>query len=124
MSAPQQVESAFSRHKRRPGTALAATSWAGQKREIYTWVLTHDLMLLKRRGRVFYGAGMTQLADALTSPENRVLFGGDLDAWPCSLCGVKTARPAEMPGGLRIRLASGKSRAPKCPAPAVWRLQS
>ena len=51
-----QVESAFSRHKRRLGSALAATSWAGQKREIYTRVLTHDLMLLKRSGMVFYRA--------------------------------------------------------------------
>jgi transposase len=48
-----QVESVFSRHKRRLGSALAATSWAGQKHEIYTRVLTHDLMLLKRRARGF-----------------------------------------------------------------------
>ena len=41
-----QVENAFSRHKRRLGSAVGATSWAGQKRESYTRVLTHDLMLL------------------------------------------------------------------------------
>jgi transposase len=52
----RRIESAFSRYKRRLGSALAATSWAGQKREIYTRVLTHDLMLLKRQAGVFYRA--------------------------------------------------------------------
>jgi len=54
-----QVESGFSRHKRRLGSALGATSWAGQKAEIYARVLTYDLMLLGRRGRVFCGASAT-----------------------------------------------------------------
>ncbi|MHC5056800.1 MAG: hypothetical protein ACYTKD_19110, partial [Planctomycetota bacterium] len=39
-------------------SALAATSWAGQKHEIYTRVLTHDLMLLKRRARGFLQSNM------------------------------------------------------------------
>lgn len=42
-----QVESAFSRHKRLLGSELAASSWSGQKREIYTRVLTHNLMILR-----------------------------------------------------------------------------
>ncbi len=46
-----QIESVFSRHKRLLGSALRATSWDGQQREIRLRVLTHDLMLL-RRGRI------------------------------------------------------------------------
>ena len=48
-----RVESAFSRKKRRLGSELRATSWAGQKREIRTRVLTHDLMILRRQPAVF-----------------------------------------------------------------------
>lgn len=43
-----QVESAFSRYKRRLGSALSATSWMGQKREGYLRVLTYNLMILRR----------------------------------------------------------------------------
>jgi hypothetical protein len=43
-----QVESAFSRYKRRLGSALSATSWMGQKREGYLRVLTYNLMLIRR----------------------------------------------------------------------------
>jgi hypothetical protein len=41
-----QIESAFSRHKRRLGSALHARSWAMQKWETMLRVLTHDAMLL------------------------------------------------------------------------------
>jgi hypothetical protein len=43
-----QVESVFSRYKRRLGSALTATSWMGQKREAYLRVLTYNLMLIRR----------------------------------------------------------------------------
>lgn len=48
-----QVESVFSRMKRRLGSELRATSWMGQKREIRMRVLTHDLMILRRYSWVF-----------------------------------------------------------------------
>jgi len=41
-----QIESVWSRLKRLLGSALRATSWAGQQREIGLRVLTHDLMIL------------------------------------------------------------------------------
>lgn len=41
-----QVESAFSRHKRRLGSAVAGRSEASRTRECYLRVLTHNLMLL------------------------------------------------------------------------------
>lgn len=41
-----QVESAFSRHKRRLGSALGGRSEASRQREGYLRVLTHNLMLL------------------------------------------------------------------------------
>jgi hypothetical protein len=41
-----QVESAFSRHKRRLGSALAGRSDDSRERECYLRVLAHDLMLL------------------------------------------------------------------------------
>ena len=42
-----QIESAFSRCKRLLGSALRATSWSGQVREIFLRILTHNLMILK-----------------------------------------------------------------------------
>jgi transposase len=44
-----QVESAFSRHKRRLGCALGARSDAARQRECLLRVLTHNLMLLAAR---------------------------------------------------------------------------
>ena len=41
-----QVESGFSRSKRRLGSALRATKWVNQKNEILLRVITHNLMLL------------------------------------------------------------------------------
>ena len=41
-----QMESIFSRNKRILGSALRATTWPAQKREIYARVLTHNLMIL------------------------------------------------------------------------------
>jgi transposase len=41
-----QVESAFSRHKRRLGAALRARSWRMQQWECTLRVLTHNIMLL------------------------------------------------------------------------------
>jgi transposase len=41
-----QVESAFSRHKRRLGSFLRARSEVAQERECYLRVLTHNLMIL------------------------------------------------------------------------------
>ena len=41
-----QVESAFSRHKRRLGSFLRARSEQAQERECYLRVLTHNLMIL------------------------------------------------------------------------------
>jgi hypothetical protein len=41
-----QVESAFSRHKRRLGSALGGRSDASRERECQLRVLTHNLMLL------------------------------------------------------------------------------
>lgn len=41
-----QIESSFSRHKRRLGAALRARSWPMQQWEILLRVLTHNLMLL------------------------------------------------------------------------------
>lgn len=43
-----QVESAFSRHKRRLGAALRARTWIMQQWECGLRVLTHNLMLLAR----------------------------------------------------------------------------
>jgi len=51
--------------------ALAAASWAGQKREIYTRVLTHNLMLLKRRSRIFYRAIASYLGSGTAVRERR-----------------------------------------------------
>jgi hypothetical protein len=45
-----QVESAFSRHKRRLGSAVAGRSDDSRKREGYLRVLTHDIMLLAAAG--------------------------------------------------------------------------
>jgi hypothetical protein len=45
-----QAESAFSRHKRRLGSALRGRSDAARQRECYLRVLTHDLMLLADTG--------------------------------------------------------------------------
>jgi hypothetical protein len=44
-----QVESAFSRNKRRLGSALRARKWANQKKEIVLRALTHNLLILGRR---------------------------------------------------------------------------
>jgi transposase len=41
-----QAESAFSRHKRRLGSAVAGRSEDSRKRECYLRVLTHNIMLL------------------------------------------------------------------------------
>lgn len=41
-----QVESAFSRNKRLLGSALRATTWANQKKELVLRAITHNLMLL------------------------------------------------------------------------------
>jgi transposase len=43
-----QVESGFSRAKRRLGSALRARKWTNQKKEIQLRVLTHNLMLLAK----------------------------------------------------------------------------
>jgi hypothetical protein len=48
-----QVESVFSRHKRRLGSALTARSETTQNREILLRVITHNLMILKRTSRGF-----------------------------------------------------------------------
>jgi len=45
------AESAFSRHKRRLGSALTARRTASQQRETVLRVLTHNLMILRRCGR-------------------------------------------------------------------------
>ena len=45
-----QVESAFSRHKRRLGSALGGKSDAARERECRLRVLTHNLMLLAAAG--------------------------------------------------------------------------
>ena len=42
-----QIESAFSRNKRKLGSALASTSWAGQQCEMHMRVVVHNLMILK-----------------------------------------------------------------------------
>ena len=44
-----QVESAFSRHKRRLGSSLRGRSAGSQERELYLRALTHNLMLLASR---------------------------------------------------------------------------
>lgn len=41
-----QIESGWSRQKRRLGSALRARKWVNQKREIFLRILTHNLMLL------------------------------------------------------------------------------
>jgi transposase len=41
-----QVESAFSRNKRRLGASVAAIKWANQKTEVLLKVLAHNIMLL------------------------------------------------------------------------------
>jgi len=41
-----QIESAFSRNKRRLGASVAATKWINQKTEILFKVLAHNIMLL------------------------------------------------------------------------------
>jgi hypothetical protein len=46
----RQAEAAFSRHKRRLGSALGGRSDDSRKRECYLRVLTHDLMLLAAAG--------------------------------------------------------------------------
>ena len=45
-----QAESAFSRHERRPGSALGARSDEARERECQLRVLTHNLMLLAAHG--------------------------------------------------------------------------
>jgi hypothetical protein len=45
-----QAESAFSRHKRRLGSAVAGRSDESRKRECFLRVLTHNLMLLAAAG--------------------------------------------------------------------------
>lgn len=47
-----QVESAFSRHKRRLGSALGGRSDASRERECRLRVLTHNLMLLAAAGQM------------------------------------------------------------------------
>jgi transposase len=44
-----QIESAFSRVKRRLGASVAAVKWANQKTEILLKVLAHNLMLRAAR---------------------------------------------------------------------------
>ena len=41
-----QIESGFSRSKRRLGSALRATRWVNQKKELLLRVIVHNLMLL------------------------------------------------------------------------------
>jgi transposase len=41
-----QVESAFSRHKRRLHSSIRSRTWLAQQAEVYARVLTHNLMLL------------------------------------------------------------------------------
>ena len=48
-----QVESIFSRHKRRLGSALTARSDAARSRELLLRVLTHNLMILRLSLRAF-----------------------------------------------------------------------
>ena len=45
-----QAESAFSRHKRRLGSALSSRSEPARERECYLRVLTHNVMLLANTG--------------------------------------------------------------------------
>lgn len=45
-----QVESVFSRNKRRLGASVAATRWANQKTEVLLKVLTHNIMILAPPG--------------------------------------------------------------------------
>jgi transposase len=45
-----QAESAFSRHKRRLGSALRGRSDTARQRECYLRVLTHNIMLLAAAG--------------------------------------------------------------------------
>jgi transposase len=62
-----QAESAFSRDKRLFGSSVRATSWAGQKREGYLRILTHNLaLLLLYLIKVFNRARMIQQLDSLT----------------------------------------------------------
>src|SRR3954463_5937725 len=49
----QIIESGFSQHKRRLGSALTARSTAAQRRELALRVLTHNLMLLSSVGQGF-----------------------------------------------------------------------
>jgi hypothetical protein len=44
-----QAESVFSRSKRRLGSALRARQWPNQKKEILLRVLTHNLLILRRK---------------------------------------------------------------------------
>jgi len=55
----QQVESVFSRTKRRLGSALTARRPATQCEEIILRVLTHNLLLLRRRLYLFNRASLT-----------------------------------------------------------------
>ena len=43
-----QVESSFSRHKRRLGSSLRSRRWCNQKKECLLRVLTHNLMIIRR----------------------------------------------------------------------------
>jgi transposase len=43
-----QVESSFSRHKRKLGSSLRSRRWCNQKKECLLRVLTHNLMILRR----------------------------------------------------------------------------
>lgn len=42
-----QIESAYSRNKRRLGSSLRARRWQNQKKEIALRVLTHNLLLVR-----------------------------------------------------------------------------
>jgi transposase len=70
-----QAESAFSRDKRLFGSSVRATSWAGQKREAYLRILTHNLaLLLSRRIKVFNRARVIQRGSHLTPPPGGLEF--------------------------------------------------
>jgi transposase len=43
-----QIESTFSRHKRRLHSALRAKTWSAQQAEVYLRVVVHNLMILRR----------------------------------------------------------------------------
>jgi transposase len=65
------IESGFSQHKRRLGSALTTCGHQAQRRELILRVLTHNLMILKSEPRRFQQSKRLTLPDSARAPRIR-----------------------------------------------------